>query len=146
MRRRSRRELDRLAEAPTLADFRSDARAVRNDHLTGAVILDSYFTFGALGAGLVLLLFGVYGAATAPVASGARTGAMWLTLVAIIITTLVVVRLVRLMSNARQVRDAVDALSEEMERRAASGDLPAQPADWEGPMPPAVDAVRRSWV
>jgi len=136
--RRSRRELTALAQANSLAEFRRDAHTLRQRHLTGVVALDSYLTFGGLGLGLALVLFGLFGMSTAPVASTARSDSVWLLVAGVILTVLIAIRLVRLFRNARLVREAVDALSADMERRADHGDLPEQPADWNGPMPPPV--------
>lgn len=146
MKRRSRRAVAELTEAATLAEFRRDAHTLYNKHLTGAVMLDSYLTFGGLGAALAFVAMGLYGVATAPVASTAKTGSAWLALIAVIVLALVVLRFVRLVRNARAVRGAVADLSRRMEARADAGELAPEPAGWQGPMPPVMVGGGSAWM
>lgn len=124
------RSLDTLPTT-SVAEFREEARRLYVHNQPGSVAMGIYLTWAALGAGVAVLAFGLAGLAVTP-------ESWWIVLVGAVLTALVVWRIVRVFRRAADTRAQVLARSEEIDARAARGEIPVAPAGWDRPVPPAV--------
>ncbi len=123
----------------SVAEFRRAAWPLLRDNLSGAVTMRLYLTWAALGAGVVVLAFGLFGLTVTAMS-------WWAVLVGAVVTGLVVLRIRRQFGRAAEVRRRVDALSREVDARAAQGSIPLAPEGWTEPLPPPPHERAGSWM
>ena len=123
----------------SVAEFRAAAWPLVNRNLPGSVSLDLYFTWGGLGGSAAVLGFGLAGLTVSPMS-------WWIVLVGAVWLALVVRRLRRKFREAREVRDRVDALSLEVDARAAAGLIPVAPPGWTHGVPDPPHARKGSFL
>ncbi|WP_413452753.1 hypothetical protein AA0Y32_09130 [Georgenia phoenicis] len=123
----------------SVAEFRRAAWPLLDDNLSGAVVMRLYLTWGVLGAGLCVLVLGTYGLTETAMS-------WWLVLGAVVVITLVVLRVRKHLGRAADVRRRVDTLSREVDARAARGVIPLVPDGWSEPLPAPPHERTSSWL
>ncbi len=132
----------RVGDLPTtsVAEFRTAAWPVKNRAMTGRVVLDLFLTWAGLGAFGILLVVALVGVATG------QDGSLPMAALAGVLTVLLGWRVLRRLRGARQVREAVDGLSREVDARAARGVIPVTPDGWQGQLPPPPHEHAGTWL
>lgn len=132
----------RLPELPThsVAEFRKAAWPVLDRNLAGRIVMRIYFTWGALGVGITLLVLGAVGLVEGVPAS------LGVFLVGVLTLGLAALRAVRQLRLGAANRQAIDALSREVDARAAHGQIPAAPSGWQEGVLPAPHERASSWM
>lgn len=123
----------------SVVEFRRAAWPLLRRNTGGVVVMDLYLTWAALGASACILGFGLVGLTFSATS-------WWFVLVGLVCTVLVVRRIRGRLRRARAVRDRVDALSREVDARAAGGLIPVAPAGWTEAVPPPPHERASSWM